>query len=80
MFHSAGFPCTDPEVISLPCTEARSFHQENQCGSTEKEERYAFCFNQMGLSKAEANEDPLNNSPYSSDKQNVSNWNFQSRT
>lgn len=37
-----------------------------------------FCFNQMGRSKAEANEDPLNNSPYSSDKQNVSNWNLKS--
>lgn len=32
----------DPDVISLPCTEARSFYQENQCVRTEKEKWYAF--------------------------------------
>lgn len=39
-----------------------------------------FCCNQMSFSKAEAHEDPLNNSSYSSDKQNVSNWNLKSWT
>lgn len=67
----------NPDVISLPCIQAK-FLSGQSMGEHKKRRVMWFCFNQMGLSKAEANEDPLNNSSYSSDKQNVSNWNLKS--